>query len=370
MPSDTAAPGAASRFPCEQCGAMLVFEPGAGTLRCGYCGHDNPLPQSDAQVIEHDYRAAIAGLAGREEVQDHLDVKCDSCAAQVHGIEGRTSTVCPFCGSPIVTTGISRKLIKPHALLPFKVTRRAASDAFTAWIGRLWFAPSDLKKAAQVDGRLTGIYLPAWTFDARTTTNYTGQRGDAYYVTVPYTTTVNGRSVVRTRQERRVRWSPRAGTVNNAFDDVLVIASRSLPDTLVHDLEPWDLPDVVPYDDAYLSGFVAESYTTDLPTGFTQAQALMRPEIEVTVRAHIGGDEQRVTSLRTAYDGVTFKHILLPVWVAAYRYRGRVFQFLVNARTGEVRGKRPYSSAKIAALVVTIILLMGAVAMAITFMKH
>lgn len=339
-------------------------------LRCGYCGHDNPLPQSDAQVIEHDYRAAIAGLAGREEVQDHLDVKCDSCAAQVHGIEGRTSTVCPFCGSPIVTTGISRKLIKPHALLPFKVTRRAASDAFTAWIGRLWFAPSDLKKAAQVDGRLTGIYLPAWTFDARTTTNYTGQRGDAYYVTVPYTTTVNGRSVVRTRQERRVRWSPRAGTVNNAFDDVLVIASRSLPDTLVHDLEPWDLPDVVPYDDAYLSGFVAESYTTDLPAGFTQAQALMRPEIEVTVRAHIGGDEQRVTSLRTAYDGVTFKHILLPVWVAAYRYRGRVFQFLVNARTGEVRGKRPYSGAKIAALVVTIILLMGAVAMAITFMKH
>ncbi|MBV9774716.1 MAG: hypothetical protein JO040_12240, partial [Gemmatimonadetes bacterium] len=65
----------------------------------------------------------------------------------------------------------------------------------------------------------------------------------------------------------------------------------------------------------------------------------------------IGGDEQRIHSTDTRYDDVTFKHILLPVWISAYRYREKVYRRLVNARTGEVQGERPWSWIKIALLV-------------------
>ena len=89
----------------------------------------------------------------------------------------------------------------------------------------------------------------------------------------------------------------------------------------------------------------------DLAQGFTIAQTLMDPIIRQTVCRDIGGDHQRIDSLKTQYAGITFKHILLPVWLSAYRYRGRLFRFMVNARTGEIFGQRPYSAWKIAFVV-------------------
>ena len=184
-----------------------------------------------------------------------------------------------------------------------------------------------------------------------------------------YTATVNGRPVRKTRQERRIRWSSASGTVHDRFDDVLVLASDSLPKEMARELEPWDLPALVPYADEYLSGFGAESYQVDLRAGFDIAQGIMRRAIEMSVRRDIGGDEQRIASLSTRHSGVTYKHILLPVWVAAYRYRGKVFRFLVNARTGEVRGQRPYSASKIAAAVALALAAIGVIVLVLTLRR-
>ena len=75
------------------------------------------------------------------------------------------------------------------------------------------------------------------------------------------------------------------------------------------------------------------------------------------IRQDIGGDEQRIHQVSTAYSAITFKHLLLPVWISAYRFQDRVYQVVVNARTGEVQGERPYSPLKIAAFVVFLILI-------------
>jgi DNA-directed RNA polymerase subunit RPC12/RpoP len=356
------------RFPCAKCGAGLEFSPGAQALTCSSCGHVNEAPAAEEAVAEEDYAEAIRRLAEGEDRQDCLDVKCSACGAELHGLGSTTSVSCPYCGAHIVATAKSRRLIKPKGVLPFKVTRESARGAFSKWLSALWFAPRDLKRTAFEEGAFGGVYLPAWTFDSTAQTAYVGERGDAYYVTVPYVARVNGRMVTRMRQERRIRWSPAAGQVTNDFDDVLVVASASLPQEKVSRLEPWDLSAVVVYDDAYLSGFGAESYQVELGAGFEEARRLMRPTIERTVRAAIGGDEQRVHSLKTRHEGITFKHLLLPVWVSAYRYRGKVFRFLVNARTGEVIGDRPWSGAKItgavaAALVVIAVIVVVAVVM-------
>lgn len=349
-------------FPCEQCGATVEFSPGSQSLRCPHCGHETAVAPAEAEVREEDFRAALADLESAQEQVEAVEVKCSSCAAEVRGLGPTTSLACPYCGTNIVATAISRRLIKPKSLLPFRITRDEALESCRRWLSGLWFAPGDVKRLAAPERRVTGMYMPAWTFDCEARSEYSGLRGDYYYVTVPRTVVVNGKPATRMSRERRVRWSPRSGAVRNEFDDVLVPASDSLPRRLAEQLEPWDLSALVPYDDAYLSGFGAESYQVELSDGFAAAARRMQPVIEASVRGDIGGDVQRILSIRTKHERITFKHVLLPVWISAFRYRGRVFRFLVNARTGEVRGERPWSAVKIG---LTVLLVGAALAAAV-----
>jgi DNA-directed RNA polymerase subunit RPC12/RpoP len=358
------------RFPCGKCGAKLEFAPGTDALRCPYCGAENAITESDgggaarppgddgpargargdggttpshADALEQDLATHLRKLADGAPQQTVAVVRCDACGAQVDAPPNLTSFACCFCGSNIVARSRECSIIRVNALLPFRVTGEAATQSFRTWLKRLWWAPNALKRQGMLDAAVKGVYLPAWTYDAIATTRYVGERGDAYYVTVYRT--VNGRRVAH--QERRIRWSPRSGVVRDDFDDVLVLASSSLPRAKVEELTPWDLKEVQPYREEYLAGFTAERYQLPLDEGFQEAVRRMQPTIEATIRAGIGGDEQRIHRKDSNYSEVTFKHLLLPIWVSAYRFKGRVFRFLVNARTGEVQGERPYSAWKI-----------------------
>src|SRR6185437_11426512 len=147
--------------------------------------------------------------------------------------------------------------------------------------------------------------------------------------------------------------------------DILIPATQSLSTDHLAALEPWDLVQLKPYDPAFLSGFKGQRYQVDLAEGFDRAKETMVTTIEGDVRADIGGDEQTIDSLDTNYYNVTFKHLLLPVYAGAYQYNGKLFQIVVNGRTGEIQGDRPYSVWKIALLVVTIGLLVLIIIMAI-----
>lgn len=341
------------RFPCVNCGGRLEFAPGTTTLTCPYCGVKNDIPGAEIEVEERDFEAALVELEGSAEVVKHFTVKCDACAAEIDRPSHATSFSCPFCGSNIVGTATAATHIKPWGVLPFAVTRHVAAEKFREWLRTRWFAPNALKRESRVDEAISGVYIPAWTYDAATTTPYVGERGDAYYVTVG--------TGSNQRRQRRVRWTPASGVIRHDFDDVLVLASRSLPADKVQALEPWDTRAVVPYADDYLAGFKAECYQIDLSRGFVEAQGIMRGEIQRLIRADIGGDEQRIHQMTVDYRDITFKHLLLPVWISAYRYRDRVFRFLVNARTGEVQGERPYSAMKIAAAVLAGLILLGVI---------
>jgi predicted RNA-binding Zn-ribbon protein involved in translation (DUF1610 family) len=353
-----ATPVASQRqFPCKQCGANLVFAPGTTHLKCPYCGAENDIPADPGAVVaEQDFRATLAGLAGQKDTVDAMFVKCTACGAEAHFPPGVVADKCPFCGHPIVATASSKRLIRPQSLLPFHITKEQAADSFRKWVSSRWFAPNALKREA-ARSKITGAYIPAWTYDSDTISDYTGQRGDDYWDTETYTTTENGQTVTRTRQVRRTRWRYASGRVFNRFDDVLVLASNSLPRKYAAALEPWDLKNLVPYRDEYLSGFVAESYQVDLAQGFDVARGIMDGHIRQSICRDIGGDHQRIDRVNTQYREITFKHTLLPIWISAYEFLGRTFRFLVNARTGEVQGERPYSGWKIFLLV--LVLLVG-----------
>ena len=347
------------RFPCGQCGAKLTYQPGVSALQCEYCGFQNAILDSPEQVQELDFHAYLAAAAEGEELRESPVVQCAACGAQIERAEHSTAFACPFCGVDVVAAAVSAKYIKPKALLPFHVPREDARAAFGRWLSGLWFAPDVLVKRANLDDRLNGMYVPYWTYDCDTISHYEGQRGDDYWDTERYTTTENGRSVTKTRQVRKTRWRSVSGVVQNRFDDVLIAASRSLPDKYLERLEPWDLENLAPYADEYLSGFAAESYQVDLGEGFEAARKVMDNAITISVCQDIGGDHQRIHSVRTRYDDITFKHILLPIWISTYSFKGRAYRFLVNGRTGEVQGERPWSAVKITLFVLSLVAAVG-----------
>jgi hypothetical protein len=349
---------------CKDCGAILKFAPGTTSLKCDYCGVQNEILSASQPVVieELDFDKYLASESGDAETQEINTVKCTSCGASTTLKPNVSSDNCPFCDTPlVVTSGSATKIIKPKYLLPFKIDNKQAKESFRDWISGLWFAPGDLKRYADATDKINGMYLPYWTYDTNTSSDYIGERGVWYFETVSYeTTNDDGETVTETREERRTMWYPTTGTVANTFDDILVLASPSLPDKYTRALEPWDLEQLSGFDEKFLSGFRTESYQVGVKDGFEKAKEVMATPIQKSVLAHIGGDEQRVISVNTLYHDTTFKHILLPIWLSAYRYSDKVYHFMVNGRTGHVQGERPYSAGKIALAVIAGLAVIGA----------
>jgi DNA-directed RNA polymerase subunit M/transcription elongation factor TFIIS len=343
---------------CPNCGASLSYKPGSTALICDHCGSSfeikTEIPVQDAQK-ENDLAAALAGAwqAAQSEGQAFV-VKCPACGAQSALEKNMFSSNCAFCGSPLTVKPDSKAVANPQAVLPFKLDKPAALEGFNKWVRKLWFAPNDLKKTASSD-RFNGVYLPFWTFDAATESDYKGQRGDHYTETVHRV--VDGKQVTET--VTKTRWSAAWGHVRRFFNDILISASRALPEKYLNALEPWDLANLAPYDNRYLSGFQAEVSQVNIQEGFDAAKRVMQVAIEKDARHDIGGDEQRITSIQTDYRNTTYKYILLPVWLSVFRYGNKVYRFVVNARTGEVHGERPYSPIKIALAVIAALIIVA-----------
>jgi predicted RNA-binding Zn-ribbon protein involved in translation (DUF1610 family) len=363
MPRD-----AGNRWPCAACGSELTFAPGRTALVCPHCGQTEPVPEAPADARrralgELDLDAALADALPDAAVADVRLVRCPSCAAEIEWTGATHATLCPFCDTPLVADPGTIRHIRPQALIPFRLGEREGRAAMVRWLGRLWFAPNGLVEYARKGRALTGIYVPYWTFDAATRSRYRGQRGDAYYVTEWVTVTRDGKPHREQRTVRKIRWTPVSGWVNRFFDDVLVLASTSLPRRTTDALAPWDLGALEPYRADYLSGFEAEGYTVGLAEGRDIAHRVMAGVIEGDVRRAMGGDEQRIDRIDTEYSAETFKHVLLPVWMAAYKYGGKTYRVVVNGQTGKVQGERPYSVWKIAGAVILAVVAIGAIAL-------
>lgn len=360
MPSDTDIAVTEHRFPCDQCGADYRYNPDAGALVCGHCGHSDAIlqgPWKGSALRELDFKAAVAEQLPSAEMEETRVLSCPNCAAQVEFDPDTHAAECPFCATPVVTDTGTHRHIKPRAVMPFSIDERNAKGAMTDWLGRLWFAPNGLQEYARKGRRMQGIYVPYWTFDADTKSRYHGERGTIYYVR--QSVVINGKR--ETRQVPKVRWTRVSGRVARFFDDVLVLASKSLPKRYTEALQPWDMTALEPYRPEYLAGFRAEGYQVELVDGFDEAKAHMQRVIERDVRFDIGGDRQRIHDIQSQINDVTFKHILLPVWLAAYKYRGKTYRFVVNGQTGRVQGERPWSAIKITLAVIAGLIVAAAV---------
>ncbi|MCX7696621.1 MAG: hypothetical protein N2Z72_02875 [Bacteroidales bacterium] len=343
---------------CTQCGAFLVFSPGTNALTCPYCGDVQTFsPEKAKNIEEQDFLEHFDKIASEEQVS-WTTIQCPSCGAMSRYDAYKIGDICPFCGVPIVVekTSIAR-VIKPQALIPFQIDVKKAYLIFQKWRKKLWFAPTSFKKWLINPEKFKGVYIPYWTYDTFTSTYYRGLRGDYYYVTVTYVE----QGQTKTRSEQRIRWTPVSGLVQHFFDDVLVVASKNLPTKYIYQLEPWNLENINPYDERYLLGFQTEMYQIGLKEGFEIAKTRMDPIINQLIRQDIGGDQQQIHYKQTSYDKITFKHILLPIYLSSFRYKNKVYRFLINGQTGEIKGERPYSFWKIFFFVLSVLIVLAGI---------
>ena len=348
-PGESIDSGKGRVFPCDRCGADLVFSIGQQSLQCPYCSAIKQIaPPKDIPIVERDYLKALERLQRlREKNSDEEEtahkqhaIRCRSCGADVIFQGTLTSSQCPYCASPLQRDNIhdSVSRLPVDGVLPFLIPQTTAAENLRTWVKSLWFAPNEFLKQG-ANGKFNGVYMPYFTYDALTLTRYAGQRGDVYFVTVGEG---NNRRTVQ-----QIRWSYRDGAFKRFFDDVMTIAASRQHIDLVEALEPWPLDRLMPFTPEVLAGFYSRTYDVELEDGFRSARQRMEAVLASEVRQRIGGDTQQIQSQQTNYSAVTYKHILLPVWLLAYRYRDKTYQVMMNAATGEVSGQRPYSWVKI-----------------------
>jgi DNA-directed RNA polymerase subunit M/transcription elongation factor TFIIS len=347
------------RFPCSKCGALLTFKPGTQILNCQYCGQENQIEERFEEIKEYDFHQALTELSKAKLAAEVAQIQCGACGASFKFTNSVHAGECPFCGTVIVTSSAQTRPITPKSLLPFKINEQEAKERFRSWLQGLWFTPSKVKKYTDDDTKLVGVYIPYWTFDSNTETTYLGARGDVYYANQHIQTVRNGYSTNEVRQVPKVNWTPVRGRVARFFDDVLIGASKSLPRQILDELEPWDLSNLVPYNESYLSGFSSEYYQVNLDQGFDEAKRKMDNVVYQDIAFDIGGDQQRIDQFNTSHSNTTYKHCLLPVWSAAFRYQQKTYRFVINGRTGKVQGERPYSYWKIAFAIIFGIIAVG-----------
>ena len=345
------------RFRCPNCGAPLRWDPDVDALLCDHCEKSIQVPRLEGRIVEHPLEEAADAPQG-------LDLavrvaRCTECGAQVAYEENATAEQCCFCGSPqVLEQAANRHALRPESLIPLDVGRATVEKGFRDWIGSRWFRPNALARTRAF--RATGVYVPYWTFDATVDAQWSADAGYYYYVPVTFTTVVNGRPVVQTRMEQRIRWEPAWGQRHDLYDDVLVHASRGLSAELAQKLGAWDMRALVPYRPEYLAGWRAEEYSVDLEQGWTNGLSTIEAAERGRCSGDVRGDTQRNLRVHNTVQDVRWKHILLPMWTLTYSFAGKNYAVLIHGQTGKVVGEAPLSWLKITGFVLLCLSLIAA----------
>ena len=322
---------------CKKCGGVVQYSPDHENLKCLYCRAIAEIDKTAAEIVENDFnyweKRAIEE-AGDDCMAATHEVRCTRCGGEAAMPPNVLNAECAFCRTPLLVSNAAvKRFWKPNYMLPFKVSAKTGRQHFVKWLRKQWLVPSKLLKNAVAHDALKGVYIPFWTYDAMTTTPYRGENAAAV-----------GNA-----------------TLNRFFDDVVVPASKTLDASIIGQLTFWDLQRCVAFRKEFLAGFITEIYQRDFREAIGDAIKQMQPVIDFAILEEIGGTEPRILFKHpTEYRDVKFKHLLLPVWISAFRYRNKLYQFVVNGRTGQVVGDCPKSVFKIALIILGVIALFAA----------
>ena len=326
----------------------MVFDPASQQLKCPYCGALRPFQITRETPNEYDIRFAPPSedAAWGDETRT---VRCGKCAAELV-LTGETSLAsCPFCGAEALAASESGSGIAPEGLVPFCLTRVQAQDSLRQWLRGRIFVTGALRKQV-APGRLTGVYLPHWTYVDEAESVYQGKAGRHYETDLPYTVTDrDGKERTETSRQQLTRWEVATGRLSEHYDDVMIPGSDRLPTELMNGILPYHMSRLARYTPEYVAGFACEKPDLDVQEGWKQAQGKVdRRMAELAERESLThADEAKVQQVETSHNSVRYKLVLLPAYLLTFRFRKKVRQVLVNGENGRVAGHAPLSPLRI-----------------------
>jgi ribosomal protein S27E len=340
------------KLPCPTCGGQLTYSAEKQKIACEHCAFEKDYDKADDLVKEQSLAMAESlksTYVPKESGKKVID--CQGCGSKLMIDETEVSVRCNFCGSEKVNEkAFDQNLIQPQGIIPFKIGKKEAVSKFKDWIKKGWFHPNKLKHLASL-GDLHGIYVPFWTYDSQTYTEWSGEAGYHYYETQQVYE--NGKYV--SKQVRRTRWEWRNGSFNEFFDDILIVASKGLPENIISNIYPYRLDELTNHNPELMVGWEAEIYSLEVKEGYNKAEDIMMDRLRARANREIGGDTQRNLTINADFYDQSFKHVILPVWLCTYQYNGKPYQFAVNGQTGKIKGQKPISAVKVALLVLIIL---------------
>jgi hypothetical protein len=268
---------------------------------------------------------------------------CDACGGDLSLPEGTLSTTCPFCSSNQVNVTTSmEETLRPRFLVPFKVTPEQTKSLATDWLGKGWYHPSELATNTAVR-QFSGLYLPFWTFDTKVNAKWRAQVG--------YEKTERRYNSRQKRWETHTRivWRWENGRTNLKIDDFLVSgsANKHISHLILDRLHPFHLRDLVTYEPDYLAGWQAQAYETTLTEAWEIGKTAIREQARKACYQKIPSSHVRNFSMNADFTDESWRYILLPIYLAAYKYENEVFQVMINGQTGTVAGQKPVDWMKI-----------------------
>lgn len=320
---------------CPTCGANLEFDPETQTLKCDYCGTEVNF-EKNREVEEINIEKAFA-LAEKGDKTTSL-YRCRNCGAEVMINSDEVATECPFCQTPYVTKTENLEGIKPNAVYPFLIDKDKAVELTRKKIKKKFFAPSKFKKSFSAKN-VNGVYYPCFTFDSSTQSAYNGRLGKTRTRTVR---TKNG-----TRTETYVEWISVSGSFSYFFDDVTITSSAKMSQKILGKIMPFDINSICVYEKKFLAGFYASHYDKNIREAWTEAKSDMDKRIRTEILNRYNCDVVGYLNVSTIHNNVTYKYVLLPIWLISYKYRKKIYEMHMNGNTGKVYGKTPVSPWKV-----------------------
>ncbi|MBR0436003.1 MAG: hypothetical protein IJK12_02050 [Clostridia bacterium] len=338
---------------CPNCGATLQYDPVKNGLSCAFCGHWEQI-QTEKNEEGADRSADELDLLSETNTEGYdwgaknKVIICKSCGAESIYDELQIADVCPYCGSnQVMQASEDVKTLTPGGVVPFRIDEKKAGSLFTNWIKGKFFCPKRAKESARPDA-FKGVYLPYWTYDAKTTTRYTARYGID-----------REREGKDGKKETYTDWFTTGGVQNEQFDDVLVFGSKRYEADLMSRIEPFETAENVRYQPKFLQGFTAERYSIGLKDGWESAKKKMEEKIEEDIKSDISNrynaDHVEDVNGKTTYAETTYKYLLLPVWMSSFKYKDKLYRFLVNGQNGKVGGKTPVSAVRVILVIAAVV---------------
>lgn len=324
-------------YKCPCCGGAIAFDSTAQKMKCPYC--DTEFEMETLTSYDEELKNDVADemkweTTGENEWQEGETnglriYVCKSCGGEIVGDENTAATKCPYCDNPIVMMGQLSGSLKPDYVIPFKVDKKAAKEALRKHYNGKRLLPKVFKDENHLD-EIKGIYVPFWLFDAD---------ADAH---------------IRYKATRHRVWSDsnydyretsyyaviRGGNIG--FERVPVDGSSAMPDDLMESVEPFDFSDAVPFQTAYLAGYVADKYDVDAKQSQGRANERIKKSTEDAFAATVEGFATVVpeyTSIRL--NNGKAKYALYPVWLLNTNWNGKKYMFAMNGQTGKFVGNLP-----------------------------